>query len=451
MRAWGVGAVAALLCLSAPAAVIGHSHLSDDPRVERARTLIDRGAFFEALDILRMLPDDLSDRTDIRFLVGLAAARTAERSREDSRAADLFDEAIAAFRAILVDDADLVRVRFELARVFFLKREDSLARGHFERVLAARLEPGVAEHIRGYLHAIRARRRWEAWLRLHVAPDTNIAAASDEKFIHIDGLPPLRRGGSSLPRSGVGLIVRGGGEYFLPLHAGAQWRLGAEAAQREYAAGTFDRTFAAVRTGPRFLLDGASEFSLLGVVRQWWDNAGLASRDTGIRIEGERRLSGRLMLNGQASWHTRRDSRSGGDFDGPMLDTTLGTAWLVSPTVRIDSFVGWSRQRPRAYVWRNRAIRAGVGVSVAADRGFTFGAGADWQRTAYQGSWYPFTRARQSRRDRLFSLRASVFNRGFEIFGFSPQLVIVHDIGLSNAQLHSYRRTHAEIQLVRQF
>ena len=39
--------------------------------------------------------------------------------------------AIAAFRAMLVRRPELVRVRLELARAFFLKEEDRLAERHF--------------------------------------------------------------------------------------------------------------------------------------------------------------------------------------------------------------------------------------------------------------------------------------------------------------------------------
>ena len=66
---------------------------------------------------------------------GLALA---EAEQTDDRAArrQLHDKAIAAFRMILVNRPDLVRVRLELARVFFLKGQDGLARRHFEAVLA---------------------------------------------------------------------------------------------------------------------------------------------------------------------------------------------------------------------------------------------------------------------------------------------------------------------------
>ena len=51
----------------------------------------------------------------------------------------LLDEAIAALHDILVGRPCLVRVRLELARAFFLKGDEGLAREHFERFWRASL------------------------------------------------------------------------------------------------------------------------------------------------------------------------------------------------------------------------------------------------------------------------------------------------------------------------
>ena len=93
---------------------------------------------------------------------------------------------------------DLVRVRLELARAFFLKREDDLARESFERVLAGEPPPTMAANIRRFLREIWARRRWSARFGLALAPDSNLNAASDDDVIYIVRAalsPRCRRGG----------------------------------------------------------------------------------------------------------------------------------------------------------------------------------------------------------------------------------------------------------------
>ena len=64
----------------------GRAHLSSDPRVRTARTLVRLQRFAEALTLLKPLAlEDRPDQTDVRFLLGLAsqpgipAARTRGR------------------------------------------------------------------------------------------------------------------------------------------------------------------------------------------------------------------------------------------------------------------------------------------------------------------------------------------------------------------------------------
>ena len=139
-----------------------------------ARALIERGQFTKALAILRPLAPNHPDRTDVLFLVGLAALGVAQHPETPaSNRTGLLDEAIAAFHAILIDRPELARVRLELARVrlelarvrlelaraFFLKGEDALSRKHFDRVLAGELPSAIVANVQRFIEAMRARRR----------------------------------------------------------------------------------------------------------------------------------------------------------------------------------------------------------------------------------------------------------------------------------------------------
>ena len=134
-------AAATLFLLFAASAANAADEGADQPSTTlsegEARALINNGKFNEALAILRPLAKAHPKHTNIHFLLALSAienSRRADTSEEDQEA--LLDEAIAVLHAILIDQPDLERVRLELARAFFYKREDSLARRHFERVLA---------------------------------------------------------------------------------------------------------------------------------------------------------------------------------------------------------------------------------------------------------------------------------------------------------------------------
>ncbi len=181
------------------------------------------------------------DATGPRFRAGMEALNAAHTAADREARDEKLDEAIAAFRAILVNRPELVRVRLELARAFFLKEEDTLARRHFEQVLAGRPPPPVVANIVRFLRIMRARRRWEASFGMAVAPDSNLNAASGERTIVLDtpfGRLPFTRQGDIAPKSGLGLSVWGGGEYQYPLSQTLRLRSGANASIREYKAET---------------------------------------------------------------------------------------------------------------------------------------------------------------------------------------------------------------------
>ncbi len=418
--------------------------------VHSARDLIDASRFEEALILLReqLLGETVKPNT--LFLYGLAAVGMAQHSIHpaDERAI-LLNEAVAAFHAMLVRDPNLVRVRLELARVFFLKGEDGLAREHFEQVLAGDVPEGVKENVRRFLAEIRARRRWSFNLGFAAAPDTNIGGTSGERIIVIHGLP-FERDAQELTRSGIGLSVWGGAEYQVPVSERARIRAGAQAWRREYARSDFDQHFVALHLGPRWLLDAVTEASLLASGRQHWSGTAPNYRDTGVRLEVGRRLSPRVTAFARASWHDRH-YRTRTHLDGPVWDTSLRGSWVVTPTVRTEITGGYAQQRPDFRRERNRSRWLGAGVTVALPFGFTVGGNAEVRWTDYERGWFPFVADNGEREDLTRSYRLSAYNRAVTVLGFSPELAVVREIRDSNAQLHDYRRSSGELRFVQQF
>ena len=434
------------------------SHVSKDPRVENARALMKQRRHIEALRILRPLAPSHPDKEDVLFLIGLSAIEAARRlpaGKEKEKTA-LLDEAIAALRAILINRPGLVRVRLELARAFFFKREDGLSREHFERVLAGKPPPLVAKNVRRFLTAMRARRRWRTYFGFSIAPDTNISAVSNSEIIYIHDLP-FRRNAFQGESSGVGLILWGGGEYQHPLGKRLRLRLGADASRREYEGNEFDQMFVSLHAGPRWRAAANTELSLLGSARRRWtggeiQDSVVAHNDSalGARFEINHRFTRKLTAWGRASWH-KRAYREREHLDGPVLALSLSGAWLATSTIRTHATVGYGRERTESLPWRNKSGWARLGASIALPYGFTVGGSGEMRWTQYEGGWFPFTTDGSSREDRTRILQASVFNRVFTIFGFSPQLVVVNEARESNAQLYDYKRTRAELRFVRQF
>ena len=417
---------------------------------EEAQALLREGRLIEALDLLRSLAQGPEVDADVVFLIGLTAMELSRQPgvADDAREA-LLEEAIAAFRFMLINRPELVRVRLELARAFFLKGEDDLSREQFERVLAGNPPAPVVANVRSFLAEIRARRRWTLRGGFSLAPDTNIGASSEERTIYISGLPFVRDA-EELSTSGIGLSAWLSGEYQYPLGDRRRLRAGADVSRRDYAGSTFDQTFVSVHGGPRWLIGTNAEASLLASAQRRWTAGDQLYDALGARLEAGRRITRRVTANVWASYHDR-GYRTETHLDGPVADLTLVGSWVVSSTFRADAAVGWGQERPDLERWRHERKWLRLGLTVALPRGFTVGGSGEVRWTDYEGDWSPFTLGGEPREDRTRSLRLSVHNRAFAWQGFSPRLSVVHEVRDTNAQLHDYERTGGELSFVRVF
>ena len=349
--------------------------------------LVKRNRFPEALAILRPLVPDHPDQTEVRFLLGLATSRWSQASgiEEEQRLA-LLDEAIAVFRSILIHRPGLVRVRLELALAFYLKEEDQLARGHFDRALVGRPPEALVANINRFLNIMRARRRWRGYFGFSLAPDTNINAASDAEIIYINGLP-FRRSTTATNRasSDIGVVGWGGGEYQYPLADRWRLRTGINVNHREYQGNRFDQTFIGGYVGPRWLINRNTEMSLLASASQRWWGGSSFNYDYGARLEVERRVFAGLRLSGRALWSDRIYQQNPG-LNGPLMVFSLGATYVPFPIVQANTLVGYSQQDSQARSWDSTGYWTRVGTNVALPWGFTVGASAEFRWTNYRGA-----------------------------------------------------------------
>ena len=242
------------------------------------------------------------ERTDLLFHLGMTALGVAERTDSDDERQDMYDKAIDAFRAILVNRPELVRVRLELARTFFLNGQDGLARRHFELVLASGPPAPVAANIQRFLAVMRARKRLSGYFGAAIAPDSNLNAASESEIIYLDtvfgraALPARRRHRRPAPASACrcGAAASTAAAERAIAAAG-----GPDVAVREYPGGDFDQTFLAVHTGPRWLAGPITDISLLATTQRQW----LGDRPY---IDGDRRAPGNRPPADAATGGARR-------------------------------------------------------------------------------------------------------------------------------------------------
>ena len=230
---------------------------------------------------------------------------------------------------MLINSPGLVRVRLELARAFFLKGEDDLARQHFEHVPAGDPPSAVVDNINGFLNEVRRRRHWSFDLGWAMAPDSNIGGSSGQRIIYIYDLP-FRRNEEEPRTSGVGVAVWRGAEYQVPLGSTLRLPAGADTSRWEYAQSEFDQLVLSTHAGPRWLVDNATEISV------FWPapvNAGWARLPTTvIWVFGSRQRGAsppRLPL-----WPRRRGTNAATAPIWPGPSSTLSCAASGSPRRR---------------------------------------------------------------------------------------------------------------------
>ena len=313
----------------------------------------------------------------------------------------------------------------------------------------------MALNIYNFLHVMRARKRWTGYFGAAIAPDSNLNAASESEIIYIDtvfGRLPFQREGDFGAQSGFGLSVWGGGEYQHPLSERLRLRVGADAAEREYPGRDFDQLFLGAHVGPRWLAGPRTEFSLLATANRQWLGGHPFADETGVRLEMDRQLLPRLWVRGAAAYRERVHQTR--DFlDGPVADFTASFVWVAAPVLRVHATWGYDRHRAANEHWRNNGRWMRVDTSLALPLGFTLGVSGQMRWTYYYASsgQVHLTLHGRKRQDRTRTFTISVLNRAFTLFGFSPQLALIHDVRLTNAQAQDYDRNRAELRFVRQF
>ena len=455
----GVLAATALLCLAAPAwsqesvplEAEGQTPDSIETQV-RAKVLMDAGRHVDALAVLAPLVEVRPIDMDAYFLVGLAAIGAARDPGLSGDNREVFlDIAVRTFRAMLVRNPALIRVRLELARAYFLKEEDSLAREQFERVLAGDNPPPVVANVTRYLAEIRKRRRWTTHFGFALAPDSNLTTDSGERTVNIFGLP-FQRDAPELVRSGVGLSLWGGGEYQHPLRDRVRLRLGGDASRQEYSGSEFDRMSLSLHAGPRWLIGNDARASVLAVARHQRRAGEPYSDDLGINTEAYRRFDRRTTGSLRTSWVERRHDRSV-HLDGPRTSLSVTADRVLTPAVRGSLTVGWSRERTDGADSRSTSRHIRLGATRAFAGGLTAGLDTTVRWTDYDtAGQIPYdVPSGEKRKDRTRSYRVSGHHRAISWRGFSPRASLVFEERDSNAQLADYERTFGEVSLVRIF
>ncbi len=403
---------------------------------DAARFAISLGDLKAAEDILLIALNADPTSPEALFLMGEV------ESRQEN-----YDKAVPYYRRILVDHPELVRVRLDLARALFESHDDEAAEYHFRLVLAQPdLPQSVVDNVYRYLAAIRERKRYIFFLKLGVAPDTNINAAPALNQVMLFGLP-FTLSEPAKQKSGVGLVVSTNGEYLTPLAPDIRLRTGASLYRAEYpGSSAFDDMQLRLDAGPQFLFP-RSDVSVLAVLAKRWFGNDPYNEGHGGRIEASHLFTDRLRLEGyieglDLSYHTQTF------LDGFGVDGVLFSTYGLNSSSFVRLITGAGTQRTQSDAFSNYSLRLGVAYQQDFPYGVTAYLEPDVTLTQYDATNVLFGKRRH---DTTVSARLALNKRDLQLFGFSPVLSYTFSRDISNIDFFGFVRNQFEIGLIRDF
>ena len=457
--------------------------LPTDDQVDRAvtavETLLSRNRAEEALTIIRPIAEARPDSQRATFAAGLAAVSAADarvmRGGANPRKPpqkEYYDLAVKSFRGMLVKDPSLQRVRLELARSLFRRGDCTrpprnlfkhvlgddcwAAQQHFLRVLGSGVPPSVVLTVRGFIQAIRARKRAAGSLSLALAPDTNVNTATSAHTVQIFGLP-FQLDDDARATSGIGVVGALGAEIQRPMPKFkwmpgkvARLRVGANIYRRDYSGGFYDDSNYGIFAGPRFLGE-RGEVSVLFQADRRQVNGRPYSRQFGLRVEGARLLTRKIWLGGTAEGSRMTPlSDLGPPGDVGFSWNGLGYAtYALMPSLTLRFMSGFSREKTGRLTTRHQSRWVGVTGNYDLPYGFTLSAAQQLYLTRYDMPLPLFGREPPS--TKMWFSRLAVYNRLLNFKGFSPSISLIREDRASNLTLFTYKRYRVESGVVRVF
>jgi opacity protein-like surface antigen len=402
--------------------------------VETAKALMLKGRSGEARALLQRVTNEHPRNNDAAFLLGLLAIEDRD-----------YNAAVDQFRSILVRNPDAVRVRLELGRAFFLKRDYENAYRQFQFARAGRLPPGVGALIDRFVSAIRQQKDWSYNFSFALAPDSNINNGTSSRETELFGLP-FELSDDTRRKSGIGVAIDAGAEFAPQVGDNVRLRLGAGVQRREYRDNDFDDMTVALHAGPRIVLPGW-DLSLLatGFRRQFGGRR--LSEGAGARIEATHYRGGRTSISLGASAQQVRYP------DYPLQDGRVFSLWggavrALTPSSSVTARLGISRKTARTPELASRSGWLAAGYYRDLPGGFSVYVEPGVGATRYDAA-DPFFGER--RKDRLLELRLAVLNRRIVFTRFTPRIALTFARRNSTIDLYDYNQRRLEVGLTSSF
>ncbi|MEN3950282.1 surface lipoprotein assembly modifier [Iodidimonas sp. SYSU 1G8] len=402
--------------------------------IEVAKRLILAGQTDPARRLLERIAPQAPDPVEVRFLLGTIAA--AEKR---------YGDAVKIYRDILTDKPGITRVRLELARALFLNEEDEAAEHHFHLALSDQPPGPVADNIKMFLDAIRARKDFRWTVGFSVAPDTNINVAPEDERVDLFGLPFILDE-NARQRSGVGVVVSGGAEYSPDLSQRTKLESNVYVRHSEYKGGAFDDTLVSAGIGPSFRWSRTTiSAQATGYYR--WYGGDAYNRALGGQVTWEQDIARRWRASATIGYQ-QVDYLLNDQLDGPLYSFTATVTYGLSSRSYLRGIFAVNYERADALALRNTEWRYGLGLYRELGWGIIAYLQPEITFNPYKGIQPAFNRRRN---DTELRVGLSLIKRDINLWGFSPELRYTFVKNHSSIDFYDYDRHRVEIGVSRKF
>jgi tetratricopeptide (TPR) repeat protein len=432
-----LGIAAATTTPSAPAACdpASPSGLTREisPR-DAAELLLEAGRLDDARTVLLSLERVQPRDNQTEFMLGLIDVSQAH-----------YAAAISRFRQILVREPSAVRVRLELARAFYLRRDYDNAERQFRFARAGDLPAAALTNIDRFLYAIRQLRRWSYDVAVGLAPNTNENAGSAATTVDLYGLP-FQLSPDARKQSGVGFSAHADFDWSQPLRDHLKLRIGGQVDTTDYSRGDFDDTSIAAYIGPRIVTQRWDFSPLVTGFRRWYGGR-LYNQGVGGSLEATYypapRVSLSAVIGGQAVNYGAPLGQS-----GPAASAALGFLYTASALSVLSGSFSATHQNASLAAYAFTSSRWQLTYSRDLPHGFSLSIQPSYARIDYDAPLAAFGLARD---DRQWTAQATLLNRRIDLGGFTPSLLYAYTRNDSNIPLYTYDRHQFEVGLTRTF
>lgn len=415
--------------------------LTADELAGEAQRMIEAKRYDEARPLITALAQLPEHRFEARFLTGQLASATGFHA-----------DAAKQYKKILVDDPSQTRVRLELAREMLAMGHSASADRQFKIAQQDEdLPDDVARTIRRVRDVIRSRRAWRLDVDFGIAPDSNInnATAADTVSILWGGTTlPLTLDSQAQARSGTGQTASLSAGLRLPVAPKVSAIVDLDSAGNNYSGTAYDDYQVQAAAGAELRVSERASVSLQAVGAQRWYGGKAVSRQAGAKAGFQMHLNDRAQL-GVLVDARRTDALFDNAYDGWQTGIYATYERAISKTLVASTGVFARRDWLKAGAYSSLELGVIAGFGGELPYGISFGLSGTASHATFDAPMPIFSL--EPRKDWRWSARATLGNRRWALWGFSPQLSASYSRTDSSLTYFRSDRLRFRIALARYF